>query len=206
MWASAIFRLAREMRWPIVGSLTRNARDLGGCQSSEHAQGQRDSRRERERWMAAREDEPQAIVDKRAVVVAVARMLLCVEPDELTEAVGPVRKRAALTQPVDRPPAGGDRGPRCGVGGDPVARPGRDGGGESILNGVPGELEAADGADQGGKHRRSFVTEDALDDRVGVLATRGPVVTRGHVCACAGSTTSSLAGVRSIIGRTSAVP
>ena len=61
--ASASVRLARTMRWAIVGSGTRNARAISSVrQAAEQAQRERDARLGREHRVAGREHEAQEVV------------------------------------------------------------------------------------------------------------------------------------------------
>ena len=65
MPASLILRFARESRRFIVSSGTRNARAISSvAQAAERAQGQGDLRLERERRMAAGEDQLEPLVGK----------------------------------------------------------------------------------------------------------------------------------------------
>ena len=205
MCASAILRLARTIRLPIVGSLTTKARATSAVrQPPERAQRQRDASGNCQRRMTAREDQPQPVIGDQALLVR-RRMLLGVQARQLGEAVCPVRQRARAAQPVDRPPSRGGRDPRARVRRDPVARPRRHGGGEGVLHRVLGELEVADVADQGREDRRALLPERPFDGGGRVVPLHCPPAARVHDAAAACSPVGAGASA-STTGRTSTDP
>jgi hypothetical protein len=115
--------------------------DLGCRQPTEHAQRQRDLRVDRERGVAAGEDEGKPLVGNRAHVVLLLYQLDGGEPLERR----PLRLAA---QPVDRAVAGGGDDPGAGIRRDAVAGPALRGDRERLLDGVLGEVEVAEPADQ----------------------------------------------------------
>ena len=147
----ALHRLARDEERP---------RDLGGRQAAERAQRQRHLRLERQRRMAAGEDQLQPLVGDRrrrpsrpppprapragaswpaSVRSRRSRSIARLRAVVTSHAPG-LRRRA-----VARPALGGDR--------------------ERLLRGLLGEVEVAEEADQGGQHAAPLVAEDLLDQR-----------------------------------------
>jgi hypothetical protein len=96
-------------------------RDLFRFEPAHFAEGERDARVGRERWMAAGEDEPQTVIlDARAFVVDVRRHRGFDRSRDLVD--GGVEPGAS-PQPVDRfEPAGRDE-PRARIGRNSVTRP-----------------------------------------------------------------------------------
>jgi hypothetical protein len=134
--------------------------DLLGRQAAERAQRQRDLRLGRQRGMAAREDELQALVgDRRRVHVVLHRGLGHGEQPRLRG------ERALAAQPVDRAVARGGHQPGAGVVGRAGPRPALRRHREGLLDGLLGEVEVAEEADQGGEHTPPLVAEDLLDQR-----------------------------------------
>ena len=157
--------LALRARQPLPHRRLRDeerARDLAGGQAAERAERQRDARRERERRMAAGEDQAQAVV-RHGAVVGVHVVLLGVQPGELREPVDAIGRRPLAPEPVDRLPPRRDREPGARVARDAVARPGCDRRGERILDRVLGELEVAGVADRGREHRGALLAPRVLD-------------------------------------------
>src|SRR5437763_5638707 len=101
----------------------------------------------RQSWMAAGEDQPQAIVGDRAVI-RLARMLCGLQARKLREAVGAIGQRAAPAKAVDGAPARGSCQPGSRITRYPVARPCGNGRRESVLHGILGQLKVADMAYQ----------------------------------------------------------
>jgi hypothetical protein len=64
---------------------------------------------------------------------------------------------------VDRSIAGSGRDPAAWVGRQSVARPGAQGDGERLLDCVLGEVDVAEGADQGGDRSAGLLAEDPAD-------------------------------------------
>jgi hypothetical protein len=137
-----------------------SARDLLRRQAAERAQRERDLRVERERRMAAREDQLEPLVGEGRLVVH--RVLHCFgdgqEPRLRSE-------RPVAADPVDRPVAGRCHEPGARVVGQAVARPpfGRDR--ERLLRGFLGEVEVAEEADQRGEDAAPLLPEDLLRQR-----------------------------------------
>jgi hypothetical protein len=151
------------------------AGDLPGGQAPERAQRERHPRRHLQRRVAAGEDQPQPVVDDRALVIHRRLLVLGVQAHQLGKAVGAVGHRPVPAQAVDRPPPGGGGDPRPRVGRDAVAPPLRDGGLERVLHRVLGQLEVADLADQRGEDDRALLAEragDGVRDRIRPAHTR----------------------------------
>jgi hypothetical protein len=151
------------------------ARDLLSREAAEHPQRQRDLGVDRERRMAAGERQRQSLVGNRALVHVVLLARRRHEPCRLRELLGP---DALAAQPVDRtiPRRRDDPGERARR--DAVPWPPLERGGERVLDGVLGEIEVPERADQ---------------DRDGAA----PLLAEGGLGAQA---------PRSTIGRTSIVP
>ena len=162
--------------------------DLLRRQSGNGAEGERHLRLGRERRVAAREDQLEALVLDAARVELIHRRLLNLEQPGLREP-GPV-----AADPVDRTVAAGRDQPRHRIGRDAVARPPRGRDRERLLGGLLGEVEIAEEADQGREHPAPGVAERPLDFRHGCLP--GPIVL-GQLATRSGCST---------IGRTSTDP
>ena len=158
------------------------ARDLRCAEAAEQAQRERGLRVARQRGVAAGEHQPQAVVGDRRGFLLVRRRR-CVALGEERQSLDAIGDGTRAAQAIDRlaPRGGGDPGAR--VRRDAVAGPRRHRGGERVLQGVLGQADVADVADQSGEDRRALVAEGPLD---GV-----------HAVAAAGI---------SMIGRTSTVP
>src|SRR5688572_2863050 len=99
MRASAILRFARTIRLPMVGSATRKARAISPVvMPPERAQRERRARRHLQRGMAAGEDQPQPIVDDRALVVHRWLLVLGVQARQLGQPLGAIGDRALAAQ------------------------------------------------------------------------------------------------------------
>src|SRR4051794_327937 len=99
--------------------------------------------------MAAGEDQPQPVVDDRALV---AHRWLLVAGRPAPPPRPPPRApppRSVAPQAIDGPPPGGRRDPRPRTGRHAVAPPRRDRGLEGVLHRVLGQLEVAGLPDQG---------------------------------------------------------
>ena len=154
--------------------------------------------------MAAREDQPQALIGDRAVL----RLLVGggVDARQLRQSRCAVGQRAVAPQAVDRAPAGRGHEPGGGARGDAVARPRRHGRRKRILKRVLRQLEIAQLADQRGKHSGALLPERALD-RGGRRAHPRPPL--GRACRHEAASASLLAAPTapsSITGRTSVDP
>jgi hypothetical protein len=161
--------LRLRARQPALHRLARHEEgvgDLRGLQAAQGRQGQRHLRVERERGMAAGEDELQALVGDRGLVHLVLHRLGHFEQARLGQ------QRALAPQPVDRAVARGRRQPRAGVARGAVARPALGGGGEGLLSGLLGEVEIAEEADQGREHAAPLVAEGLLDQGAGSTSGR----------------------------------
>ena len=112
--------------------------------------------------MAAGEDQPQAVIDDRAVLVLVG-VLLAIEPHQLRQPICSIRHRPVAAHPIDRPPPRGDREPCARLGGDAVAPPRADRVGERVLHGVLRQLKVAHMPDQRRQHRRALRAERRRD-------------------------------------------
>ena len=157
----ALHRLARDEEG--VG-------DLDGVEASEGRQRERHLGLERERRMAAGEDELQALVGDRRLVHVVLHRLGHFEQTRLGQ------QRPLAPQPVDRAVAGGRRQPRAGVARRAVARPALGGDREGLLSGLLGEVEVAEEADQGRQHAAPLGAEGLLDQ--GAASTSGRTSTQ----------------------------
>ena len=138
------------------------ARDLAGREPAERAQRQRHPRRQIERRMAAGEDQPQAVIDDRALLVLVG-VLLAIEPHQLRQPIRSIRHRPVAAHPIDRPPPRGDREPRARLGRDAVAPPRADRVRERVLDRVLRQLKVAHMSDQRRQHRRALPAERRRD-------------------------------------------
>ena len=188
------------------------ASDLAGRQAAERPQRERHARRHVERRVAAGEDQPQPVVDDRALVVH-GRLLMAglLQPCQLGQALGAVGDGPVPAQAIDRAPPGGGGDPCPRVGRDAVAPPHGDRPLEGVLDRVLGELEVADLADERGQHHRPLVAKRARDrGRDGVARLRGA----GHVRSLTSSSVTSTPASRArrahssagTTGRTSTVP
>ena len=133
-------------------------RDLVRRQAAERSQRQRDLRVERERGMAAREDELEPLVTDRRVVQLVLHGFRHLQQ------AGLGGERAIAPNAVDRPVACCRHEPHARAVGHAFARPalGRDR--ERLLGGFLGEVEVAEEADQRRNDAAPFVAEDLFDD------------------------------------------
>ena len=125
------------------------AGDLGRGEAGERAQRERDLRLDRQRRVAAREDQAEPVVGDAAVVDR-DRWVVGHQDGRL-----PCLRRAGLraAQPVERAVAGGRREPGARVGGHAVARPPLERPREGVLRALLGEVPVARGPDQGGDDR-----------------------------------------------------
>jgi hypothetical protein len=133
------------------------AGDLLGLEAAQRPQRERDLGIERERRMAAREDELEPLVGDRRLVHLVLRSRRCVEQ------VGLCRERAISADAVDRAVASGGLEPGARVGGRSVAGPALGGDRKRILGGLLGEIEVAEEADQAGEDAAPLVAEDLVE-------------------------------------------
>ena len=138
------------------------ARDLAGREATERAQRQRHASRHIQRRVTAGEDQPQAIIDDRALFDH-RPVLLLVEAYELCKALGAIRHRAVAAQAIDRAPPRRDREPRTRIRRNAVARPRRERGRIGVLDRVLGQLEIAHMTNQSRQHGRPLVAKRAGD-------------------------------------------
>ena len=156
------------------------AGDLLGGQPAEGAQGQRDLRVERQRRVAAGEDQLEPLVGDRASSSPLRPP--CASGDvELAESSRrSVRSRRIRS--IARLRAGRHQ-PGARVGGHAVARPALGGDRERLLGGLLGELEVAEEADQVGEDASPLVAEDLLEVRqhstIGRTSTAPPIRAAG---------------------------
>ncbi len=144
---------------------------------------------ERERRVAAREDELEPLVrDRRLVHLVLSRL-------RHVEQAGLRRERAIAADAVDRPVARGGHEPGARVGGRPVAGPALGGDRERFLGGFLGEVEVAEEADQAGEDAAPLVAEDLLEDRYS--STSGRTSTAPPMRAAGMRDASSIAASRS---------
>ena len=184
--------------------------DLAGRHASERSQRERDARRHLQRGVAAGEDQPQPVVDDRALVVHRWLLVLGVQAREVGQALGAIGHRPVPAQAIDRPPPRGRRDPRPRVGGNPVAPPHRDRRLERVLDRVLGQLEVADLSDQGGQDDRALVAKRARDRRrdqvvrlCAAAHARSSTASSGRSAPASRATLSHSSGA--MIGRTSIV-
>jgi hypothetical protein len=139
------------------------AGDLGRGQAAEQPERERHLRVDRQRRVTAREDQREPLVGDRAHVVVLLIRGEFGQPGQL----GPFcLKRPLTAEPVDRPVAGGGDDPRARAGRDSVAWPAFRRHGEGLLNGVLGEVEVAERADQD-RYRAPELLPERLCDGVG---------------------------------------
>ena len=172
MPAARILCFARTSRWAIVGSLVRKARAISGVVSPP-------SRRSvsatcasiGERRVAAREDQRQALVGDRAhVLFLLVGRVSSASRASSARFVSSVRSRRSRS--IARLRAVGDD-PGARVRRDAVAGPALGGDRERLLDGVLGEVEVAERADQD-RDRAPELLPECLGDRVyGCLAGTG---------------------------------
>ena len=212
MCASAILRFARTIRLPMVGSATRNARAISPVVMPPSARSVSATRAgSSSAGMAAGEDQPQPVVDDRALVVHGWLLVLGVQARQLGQPLGAIGHRPVPAQAIDRPPPRGGRDPRPRVGRDPVAPPHRDRRLERVLHRVLGQLEVAGLPDQGGQHDRPLVAKRARDrgrDRVGRLhaAAHARFLTSSSDTSTPASRATFNHSSAGMTGRTSTVP
>jgi hypothetical protein len=133
------------------------ARDVGRPEPAEQPQRERHLRRRAEGRVAAGEDQPQPLVADHAGVL---RLVAGVQECGLGVLVPPGRLAA---QDVDRPAAGGGDDPSRRARRDAVARPAADGLRPCLLEGVLGDVEIAEDADEDGDRAAVLGGEDPGD-------------------------------------------
>lgn len=153
------------------------AGDLRGAEPGERAQRERHLCFERERGMAAGEDEPEPVVLDPAVF-AVSTVDGCWfvrdrQPRRFPEFA---RSRGGAPDPVDGTVAGGGGEPCSGVLGHAVARPGAHGERECVLGAFLGQVPVAGDADEGGHDGAPLVAERLRDRGFGRVVLPGHCV------------------------------
>ena len=178
-------------------------RDLGRRQATERAQRQRDPRFERERRVAAREDQAKAVVVDGHVVVG--RDLHGVERGQLRldrclarQRLGLVPEPTSAAQAVDRAVARGRRDPRPGIGRDAALRPRLERRDERVLDGFLGKIEVAQDTDEGRDRPSLLLAEQALDDLPGGGVRRRQSTVAASMVRSAGCAEKSHTGRTSI--------
>jgi hypothetical protein len=114
--------------------------------------------------MAAREDQPQAVVGELLHVCLLFLELQC-----STEQLALLGEAALAAQPVDRAVAGRGQDPRGGAGGHAGRRPALRRHRECVLHRLLGEVEIAEEADEGGDRPSRLAPEQAVE----ILARSG---------------------------------
>ncbi len=133
------------------------ARDLLRLETAERSQRERHLGIERERRVAAREDQLEPLVRDRRLVHFVLQGFRHLEP------AGLLRSRPIASEAVDRAVTSGGDEPRAWVGRRPLARPALGGDRERLLGGLLGELEVAEEADQAGEDTSPLVSKDLFE-------------------------------------------
>ena len=131
--------------------------DLVRRQPAQRAEGERDLRLDRERGVAAREDELDALVREGRLVHLPWRGC-----GQQTELAG---KGLLSADPIGGAVARRSHQPGARVFWYAVARPALGGDGERLLRGVLGEVEVAEDADQGGENAAPLLAEDPVERR-----------------------------------------
>ncbi len=170
------------MRWAMVGApVEKRARDLLGGEAAHLAQRERHLRVGRQRWMAAREDQPEPVVFQ--VFVAGRRWLGRLP----IQAIGQLGQRGVEPRPsaqaVDGLEAAGRDEPRARVGRHTVARPRSQRRRERVVQRFFGEIEIAEQADERREHAARFGSVDRLDGvprRIALLENHSLGLGRGH--------------------------
>ena len=147
--------------------------DLGRREPAERPQRQRHPGVHRQGRMAAREDQPQAVVRDRAHAglpfdgrVRVDCLELRLDRRVALEQLLLLGEPPPATQPVDRPVPGRGRDPRPGVVGHAARGPRLQGGDERLLDRFLGEVEVAEDANQRCDRPALLLAEDTVDDGV----------------------------------------
>ena len=165
------------------------AGDLLGRQPAQRPQRERDLGIERERRMAAGEDELEPLVGDRRLVH------LGLHGFGYLQQAGLRRERAIAADAVDRAVSRRGHQPGVRVRGRPVSRPALGGDRERLLGGFLGEVEVAEEADQAGEDAAPLLTEDLLED--GYHSTIGRTSTAPPMRAAGMRDASSIAASRS---------
>jgi hypothetical protein len=175
---------------------------LGRGQPAEQTKGQRDLGLDGECRVAAGEDQGQTLVGYRAHC-----FLLCVLQGERGQALelGPLRgQRPLAAHPVDGPVPGRRDDPGTWVRRDAVAGPALGGDRERLLDGVLGEVEVAERADQDRDRAPELLPECDRDRVYGCLVGTGingrtstaPCFAAGQRAAISSASSSVSASIR----------
>ena len=154
------------------------AGDLIRPETAKRSQRERDLGLQRERRVAAGEDELQPLVRDRDLVHAVLHQAFThVEQTDLR------REGAIAADAVDRAVARRDHEPGARIFGPSLARPALGSDRERLLGGFLGEVEVVEEADQAGEDAPPLIAEDLLDDRyrstIGRTSTAPPMRAAG---------------------------
>ena len=164
--------------------------DLVGGQAAEGAQGERDLRLDRQRRMAAHEDQLEPLVGERR---GCHRLLLRLRGEQPR-----LRGEDAIaSDAIDSPVPRGAHEPRAGVRRHAVTRPSLRCDGEGLLCGFLGEIDVAEEADQGCEHVAPTLAEDLLERRFVYHSTIGRTSTAPPSRAAGTRDASSIAASRS---------
>ena len=146
------------------------ARDLARLETAKRAERERDPRLDPEGGMTAREDEAEALVGNRGLVLHGLGL-------EAREQLRLALERPVAANPVDGPVSRHRHEPSGRICRHPVSRPALECGRDRILEGVLGEVEVAEDADQGGEHPAVVLAEQCGD---GVYWAGTPMGTSGR--------------------------
>jgi hypothetical protein len=154
--------LARTSRCAIVGPGTKKARDFFGRKPAEGPQRERDLRVERQRRMAAGEDEPQTLVRHWTFRFSSDGAFFAGRVKPTGQFVQLLGKASVAPQAVDRLVARGADHPRPRVDGHAVAPPLRERHGESLLRRLLRQVEVADQADDSREYPPELLVVEAF--------------------------------------------
>jgi len=144
-------------------------RDFRNAQTAQRAQGQCDLGLAREGGVAAREDEAQLIIGyRRDLELGLWAMSLLIQTDRKGQFAAFGFDDPEVPEPVDRLASGGHGEPRARRRRHAVLGPGLEGGRESVLERILGELKVAKEADQGCQDGAGLRPEDPIESAYGV--------------------------------------
>jgi hypothetical protein len=135
--------------------------DLLGRQAAKQPQSERHLRLRGQSRVAAGEDEPQPVVVHGSHLLEHAR--LAVAGSEHRHLAEQLPAPCLAAQPVDGMVAGGRGDPAARIGRHAIARPLSQGDGEGLLDRVLGDVDVAEGTDQGGQRPARLLAEDPAD-------------------------------------------
>lgn len=142
-----------------------SARDLVGCETGQHLEGQRGLRLGSERRMARNEHQPQYVVVDRLGQLDLAGL-----GQPAAEELDLAGQRDVPAGLVDRPPFGDGRQPGARTVGDPGRRPLLEGGHQRVLGEVLRSAHVVDVPGQAGDQAGRLDPPDRLDGAVGAIA------------------------------------